>query len=175
MTRPLPSIAHRLAWTLLSSALAWSVAVSAAVWLAVRHEVGELLDDTLQGAAEAMRPSLASDALPARAPPGAPTASDRYAWQVVAYGPDGSVRVLSASTRAPMAAFSPTPAAGFAHSEDWRIFGTALGRDSRMLYVAQSQQEQREAALEVGFSAALASARREARTSPCSGMIGQCW
>ena len=153
--RRLPSIAHRLAWTLLGSALLWSVAVSAAVWLAVRHEVGELLDDTLQGAAEAMRPSFATDALPAR-PPVGPMPSDRYAWQVVAYGPDGGARVLSASTRAPAMPFNATPTAGFAQTGAWRVFGAALGRDGRMLYVAQSQDEQLEAALEVGFSAALA-------------------
>ena len=152
----LPSIAHRLAWTLLGSALLWSVAVSAAVWLAVRHEVGELLDDTLQGAAEAMRPSFDTDVLPASPLHGGPMPSDRYAWQVVRYGPDGSTQVLSASTRAPAAPFNATPTAGFAQTGAWRVFGTALGRDSRMLYVAQSQDEQLEAALEVGFSAALA-------------------
>ena len=48
MTQALPSITRRLARTLLVGAALWSVAVSLAVWLAVRHEVRELLDDTLQ-------------------------------------------------------------------------------------------------------------------------------
>jgi signal transduction histidine kinase len=154
--KPLPSIAARLAWTLLASSLVWSLAVSLAVWLAVRHEVGELLDDTLQGAAEAMRPSFAGEFLPTPPPGAAPMPSDRYAWQVVAHGTDGMARVLAHSTRAPPAPFSATPTAGFVQGSDWRVFGTALGRDGRMLYVAQSRAEQVEASLEVGFSAALA-------------------
>ena len=83
MTQALPSITRRLARTLLAGALLWSVAVSLAVWLAVRHEVRELLDDTLQGAAEAMQATLDDTpdtpqpliAEPARA-------SDRYAWRI---------------------------------------------------------------------------------------------
>jgi len=151
----LPSIAHRLAWTLLGSALLWSVAVSAAVWLTVRHEVSELLDDTLQGAAEAMRPSL-DGALTSPAPPTGPAPSDRYAWQVVGHGADGLAVVLAASARAPQTPLLATPTAGFVHTPDWRIFGTALGPPGRMLYVAQTQDEQLEAALDIGFSAALA-------------------
>lgn len=151
----LPSIAHRLAWTVLGSAVIWSVAVSAAVWLAVRHEVGELLDDTLQGAAEAMRTSV-DNGLPTLLPGTGPAPSNRYAWQVVAHGADGQAVVLAASSRAPSAALAATPTAGFLHTPDWRIFGTALGQPGRMLYVAQTQDEQLEAALEVGFSAALA-------------------
>lgn len=155
MTR-LPSIAGRLAWTLLGSALLWSVAVSLAVWLAVRHEVGELLDDTLQGAAEAMRPSLSGDGLPPAATGQGPAPSDRYAWQVVAHDAQGSAQVLARSTRAPASPLQATPSAGFAETGEWRVFGTALGHDGRMLYVAQSRPEQLEAALEIGFSAALA-------------------
>ncbi len=156
MTR-LPSIAGRLAWTLLGSALLWSVAVSLAVWLAVRHEVGELLDDTLQGAAEAMRPSLVGEGLPPLSPPrNGPAPSDRYAWQVVAHDAQGAAQVLARSTRAPTSPLQPTPTAGFAQTPEWRVFGTALGHDGRMLYVAQSEPEQLEAALEIGFSAALA-------------------
>jgi signal transduction histidine kinase len=152
----LPSIAGRLAWTLLGSALLWSVAVSLAVWLAVRHEVGELLDDTLQGAAEAMRPNLVGDAVPPSAATNGPAPSDRYAWQVVVHDGAGGARVLTRSTRAPAEALQATPSAGFAQTAQWRVFGTALGHDGRMLYVAQSRDEQVEAALEIGFSAALA-------------------
>lgn len=150
----LPSIAGRLARTLLASALLWSLAVSVAVWLAVRHEVGELLDDTLQGAAEAMRPSLEGDLLPTGHT--GPMGSDRYAWQVVSHAGGRPAQVLAHSTRAPEAAFVATPTAGFAELPEWRVFGTALGHDGRMLYVAQSRAEQVEAALDVGFDAALA-------------------
>lgn len=152
----LPSIATRLARTLLASSLLWSLAVSVAVWLAVRHEVGELLDDTLQGAAEAMRPSLEGEVLPQNGVAGGPLGSDRYAWQVVSHAGGGPARVLAHSSRAPEAPFVATPTAGFAHLEEWRLFGTALGHDGRMLYVAQSSAEQVEAALDVGFDAALA-------------------
>lgn len=152
----LPSIATRLARMLLASTLLWSVAVSLAVWLAVRHEVGELLDDTLQGAAEAMRPSLEGDMLPRNGTAGHPPGSDRYAWQVVSHAGGAPARVLAHSSRAPQTAFVATPTAGFVQATDWRVFGTALGHDGRMLYVAQSRAEQLEAALEVGFDAALA-------------------
>ncbi|MCB1995521.1 MAG: HAMP domain-containing histidine kinase [Burkholderiaceae bacterium] len=156
MAPTLPSIARRLAWTLLAAALASSIAVSLAVWLAVRHEVDELLDDTLQGAAEAMRPHLAHE-VPHGAGDGiVDRASNRYAWQVVEHGPDGQARVVQRSSRAPGSALSATPCAGFADRPGWRVFGTAIGRDGRMLYVAQSREEQIEATLEIVMQAALA-------------------
>lgn len=151
----LPSIARRLAWTLLGSALLWSVAVSVAVWLSVREEVGELLDDTLRGAAEAMRPSV-SGPLPLPDLPSGASHSGDYAWQVVEYLPTGRAQLVQASSRAPELPFGPTPAAGFRDAPGWRVFGTAIGHDGRMLYVAQTQTEQREAVLGVAFSAALA-------------------
>ncbi|MCP5270734.1 MAG: HAMP domain-containing histidine kinase [Burkholderiaceae bacterium] len=157
MTSSLPSIARRLAWTLLAAALASSLAVAAAVWLAVRHEVDELLDDTLQGAAEAMRPHLAHEPGNLHAGIGAPErASDRYAWQVVEYGADAMPKVLQRSSRAPVAPLSAAPCAGFADRAGWRVFGTAVGVNGRMLYVAQSREEQMEATLEVVLNAALA-------------------
>ena len=124
MTSSLPSIARRLAWTLLAAALASSLAVAAAVWLAVRHEVDELLDDTLQGAAEAMRPHLAHEPGNLHAGIGAPErASDRYAWQVVEYGADAMPKVLQRSSRAPVAPLSAAPCAGFADRAGLRVAG----------------------------------------------------
>lgn len=166
--KPLPSIVGRLAWSLLASAVVWSIVVSGAVWLAVRHEVGELLDDTLQGAAEALRAEFTHVTLPAAHGPGSPSSgadtgsgagrstSDRYAWQVVQHDPDGQELILALSPQAPRQAFLATPTAGFTQTDRWRVYGTALGHDGRMLYVAQSRAEQVESALEVGFSAALA-------------------
>jgi len=173
MTR-LPSIGARLARALLGSALLWSAAVSLTVWTTVRHEMLEMLDDTLQGTAEALAVTLAATlpggaeaaleggaetALQAGAeptPPAGPAASGRFAWQVVASGPDGRARVLLASTRAPAEPFRATPSAGFGDLADWRVFGAALGGAGQMLYVAQSTDERVEAALDVAFSAALA-------------------
>ncbi|MBX9872015.1 MAG: HAMP domain-containing histidine kinase [Burkholderiaceae bacterium] len=157
MTQASPSITRRLARTLLAGALLWSVAVSLAVWLAVRHEVRELLDDTLQGAAEAMQATLDDTpdtpqpliAEPARA-------SDRYAWQLVDYAGGGAPRLLQASTRAPRQPFSATPLAGFADRPGWRVYGVAVEGSAKVLYVAQSQNEQMEAVWEVVFDAALA-------------------
>jgi signal transduction histidine kinase len=149
----LPSIARRLAWTLLGSAVLWSLAVSAAVWLSVRHEVIELLDNTLKGAAAAMGPSL-SGPLPALIP--VSRASDEYAWQVVEYRPGNVPLLLLASPGAPAEPFAGTPAAGFSDRTHWRVFGSALGRDGRMLYVAQSQEEQDETLFGIVLGAALA-------------------
>ncbi len=171
---PLPSIARRLAWTLLAAALASSIAVSLAVWLAVRQEINELFDDTLQGAAEAMQPPMDLAALnPGRlittetgtdttttttttTTHTRPGASARYVWQLVEHGPGGRPRVLQRSSRAPAVALSATPCAGFANRPGWRVFGTAIGHDGRMLYVAQAQDEQVEATLEIVLNAAMA-------------------
>ncbi len=157
MSTALPSIARRLSWTLLAAALASSLAVAAAVWLAVRQEVDELLDDTLQGAAEAMRPHLSHEPGGLLADAAATErASNRYAWQVVEYGHDATPRVLQRSSRAPSEPLGATPSAGFADRTGWRVFGTAVGEGGRMLYVAQSREEQVEATLEVVLHAALA-------------------
>lgn len=157
MTQALPSIGRRLARTLLAGAVLWSVAVSLAVWLAVRHEVRELLDDTLQGAAEAMQATLddSPDAMgPLIVVPA--QASDRYAWQLVDYAAGPVPRLLQASSSAPVQAFHATPVPGFADQPGWRVYGAPVGDDGRMLYVAQSQGEQMEAVWEVVFNAALA-------------------
>ena len=53
-----PSIRTRLTRALLVSSVLWIVAVAAAVWLTVHDEVDELLDDTLQAAAEGLRGPL---------------------------------------------------------------------------------------------------------------------
>lgn len=163
---PLPSIARRLAWTLLVAAVASSIAVSLAVWLAVRQEINELFDDTLQGAAEAMLPHMSVGVgvdvgvdvglSPLIGTDTGPQASASYAWQLVEHGPDGRPRLLQRSSRAPAAALSATPSAGFANRPGWRVFGTAIGHSGRMLYVAQSQDEQVEATLEIVLNAALA-------------------
>lgn len=154
---PLPSIRDRLSRALLGWSAVWGVAVAAAIMLAVPHEVDELLDDTLEASADvlAVLLTLSADVFPAdgvraagRVVPAAST--NRFAWQVV--GPEG---VLLSSPSAPPAPLRATPTPGFTDTRDWRVFGTALGDDGRMLYVAQTMDERREAQFEVGLGAAL--------------------
>lgn len=154
---PLPSIRDRLSRALLGWSAVWGVAVATAIMLAVPHEVDELLDDTLEASADVLAVLLAlnADVFPTdgvRAAGRAVSAgsSKRFAWQVV--GPEG---VLLSSPRAPPAPLRATPTPGFTDTRDWRVFGTALGDDGRMLYVAQTMDERREAQFEVGLGAAL--------------------
>ena len=158
MTR-LPSIGERLMRALLLWAALWGAVLAGAGWLAVSHEVDELLDDTLQAAAEGLVLPLRSfDESAAAAPAEAATAgaapSGRYVWQLVAY--DGGARVLHASSRAPAAPLRATPAAGYSDLPDWRVYGTPVGQGGRMLYVAQTLDERIEAQLEVVLALALA-------------------
>ena len=72
----------------------WGVALALAVWLAVDHEVDELLDDTLHDAAQVLGSLLIDEEVlrHARDLPGEPLRSssrgssilgDRFAWQLV--------------------------------------------------------------------------------------------
>jgi signal transduction histidine kinase len=156
-TKP-ASMRRRLSRTLVAWSLLWSVGVSAAVWLAAQHELKELLDQTLADTASLMAPAFAGDlaAIPWQAPPeGAATTPDEghnFAWQVVSA--DG--KVLRRSLLAPAEAFLPSAVTGFSDSVAWRIYGLALGREGRVLYVAQTSAERFEAMAEVALSAVLA-------------------
>lgn len=161
--RPLSSIRQRLTRALLGWSVLWSVSVSVAVWLAVQHEVDELLDDTLRAAAEILSSSLPTMDDPPPATTGRDAAtqaarrpSSRFTWQVVAYGPGAGAQVVLGSSRSPTRPLHLTPSAGFANAPGWRVFGVPLAGGGRLLYVAQSQLERREAQREVAFSAALA-------------------
>ncbi|MFP5400123.1 MAG: sensor histidine kinase [Gammaproteobacteria bacterium] len=156
----LPSIRRRLADALLWWSLAWSVAVAAAVWLAARHEVDELLDDTLRASAEVLGAMLAGT--PAATPPAA-QAGGRFAWQVV--DAQGGVRARSA--QAPEQPLHATPSAGFSDTADWRVFGAPLGGDGRMLYVAQTRAERVEAHTEVVLGAVT--------SALAIGLLGHLW
>jgi signal transduction histidine kinase len=147
----LPSIRSRLTRLLVLVALLWGIAVSVAVWLAVRQEVDELLDETLQASAEVLARLLELESAEAMAKAAAtlsPSAgeNDHFAWQVV--GPQN--RVLLRSTRAPTGAWLPLPTAGFVDATSgWRLYGQRLSDGGRMLYVAQTREERREAQTEV--------------------------
>lgn len=152
----LPSIRRRLSRTLLATALAWGLAVSLLVWLAVRHEVNELLDDTLRASSEVLAGLLQSEAdvLARRGPvvPPGPSVNVHFAWQLVGPGE----RVVLRSSLAPAAAFAAAPRSGFfSGGADWRVYGVRFD-DTRTLYVAQTRDERREALAEVSLSSVLA-------------------
>jgi hypothetical protein len=148
-----------LTGVLLVSSLLWIIAVAAAVWLTVHDEVDELLDDTLQAAAEGLRGPLS---LPLAVAPAAasatpaPNGSGRFAWQVVDHLAAGEARMVAASALAPAAPLRRVPSGGFSDSEEWRVFGIPLADGGRWLYVAQTHAERQEALAETALSAALA-------------------
>ena len=177
--KPAGSIRARLLRTQLLWSLLWGLALVGAIWLAVQHEVDELLDDTLRSAAEGLIGPMVEPVLAARAAAGGASASasaadaalaaaaggPRFVWQLVAPGP---MPVLLASARgAPAQALHTTPQAGFADVQAWRVYGLALGHDGHMLYVAQARDDRTEAKLELLFAAALASLPM--------GMLGLLW
>ena len=162
--RPAPSIRARIANALVLWSVLWSVAVGAAVWLAARHEVLELLDDTLRASAHVLRGLLVV------APGGAAATgavrsdgAEYFAWQVV----DARGAVLQHSSLAPAEPLRATPAAGFSDAPDWRIFGLALDADGRMLYVAQTRDERLEAQVDVAMSSVL--------SALAIGLLGHLW
>ena len=164
------SIRGRLLRTQLLWSLLWGLALAGAVWLAVQSEVEELLDDTLQSAAEGLIGPMLEPLL-AVAPvagvvtapltpltpltPGTANAGQRFVWQLVGRGPGAPL--LASAQGAPVQALHSTPSAGFADLPDWRVYGHSLGRDGHMLYVAQSRAERNEVKLEVVFTILLAS------------------
>jgi len=155
----LPSIASRLSRAVLVSALLWSLAVSAAVWLAVRHEMLELLDETLISAATVIAGPLGVGQLPSATSPAASWpgshAENHFVWQLVVNDPEGHAHVRTGSPEAPSVALLPTPTAGLVDTADWRVAGMALG-GGRMLYVAQANDERDEATFDVALNAAFA-------------------
>lgn len=164
MTRP-PSMRERLGWMLLTWSLVWSAGVAVAVWLAARHEVNELLDDGLIAAAEVLSGLITrpGGGLGASPPPARSGRSDRFAWQVV----DADARVALRSHDAPETALHSGTTAGFSNTPRWRVYALPLGADGRMLYVAQTREERREAQVEVAMSAVLAAL--------AIGLLGQVW
>ena len=147
----------------LRTQLAWSVlsglALAVAVWLTVQGEVEELLDDSLNSAAELLiGPMLETLPLSGHQPASGSTeprgAGPRFVWQLVRHDPVASV--LAGAAAAPRLPLVGTPAAGFTNVPGWRVYGRALGEDGRMLYVAQSHAERAEIKLEVIMTVLLA-------------------
>ncbi len=135
---PLPSIRQRLSRVLLVISLVWGVAVSVVLWLAVRHEVDELLDNTLQESAEILYGliSFNVDLLPLQGGGSMPAPShiEQTVWQIV----DSKNSVLLRSHQAPTRPLVAQRTTGFSSSaHDWRVYGISLDEKGRILYVAQ--------------------------------------
>lgn len=161
------SIRGRLANALLFWSLMWSVGVTLAVGLSARHEVDELLDETLQSTAAVLGQALAPSVGAAAPSEMAPQGDAPFAWQLVAA--DGLV--LRRSSNAPPTSLQRAATAGFSTTADWRVHGSALpsadGSNGRMLYVAHQLAERHEAEFEVFVSAGLAALS--------IGLLGHLW
>ncbi|KPF69329.1 hypothetical protein IP84_05450 [beta proteobacterium AAP99] len=145
-------------------ALLVSATVGLAVWLAVQGEVHELLDDSLQSSSRVLAVLLADERTLTdptlqlrldKATDGIDE-SGRFAWQVVEYAGAGPARVLAHSSAAPHEPYRATSTAGFFDVGLWRIHGSTLGHEGRMLYVAQTHAERVEAQTEIALNTGLA-------------------
>ena len=147
-----PSILGRLSLNVIIIAAIWSLAVTAAVWTVVRHEIDELLDNTLEESAQIIHALLAYrltlspvDGTEQVTMP-APAHIERLIWQVV----DAGNKTVMRSHDAPDTPLLATRTAGFADVGDqWRVMTMPLsGRQSWTLHVAQDAEERREASIE---------------------------
>ena len=147
-----PSIRSRLSRSVIVIALVWSIAVTAAVWTVIRHEIDELLDNTLQESAQIIF-ALISYRLehwpeegsgPVSMP--APKHVERLIWQLA----DADNRVVLRSHNAPETVLLKTRNAGFGDvGDDWRVITMPLpGGHGWILHVAQDADERREASIE---------------------------
>jgi len=151
--KPLPSIRRRLSRALVVVSLAWSVAVAAVVGWVVRHEMDELMDDTLRESAQILDGLLSSQAsqLPLR--PGgvmpAPPHKEDLVWQIV----DTHQQVLLRSHQAPAQPLADAATRGFTSAGDgWRVHAEAMapgpGTAGLVLLVAQRNSERNEAVVD---------------------------
>ena len=153
------SIGGRLARSLVLWAVLWCAALGAAVWVIVQEEVAELLDDTLQSAAEGLIGPLAlglTEPVEPSTLARAPKTSGRFTWQLV--GHQGRTQLAASARGAPVAPLHDTPKPGFSDVPGWRVYGQATGRDGQMLYVAQTTEERAEAGTRIALAALFAGA-----------------
>jgi signal transduction histidine kinase len=161
-----PSIRARLANALLGWSLLCALGLALAVGLTARHEVDELLDETLQSTSTVLARALTVfDAAGANGAAVIPTGGEgELAWQVV--GAEG--QVLRRSANAPAAALVPPGSVGLHRTSDWRVHAVALGgADGRMLIVAHTLEERAEARGDVILSGVLAALS--------IGLLGYLW
>ncbi|AWI81737.1 MAG: two-component sensor histidine kinase [Betaproteobacteria bacterium HGW-Betaproteobacteria-13] len=156
-----PSIRSRLSRSVIVIALAWSIAVTVAVWTVIRHEIDELLDNTLQESAQIIFALISyrlehwpvDGEAPASMP--APKHVERLIWQLA----DADNKVVLRSHNAPETALLSTRSAGFGDvGDEWRIITMLLpGEHGWILHVAQDAEERREASIEAAqYTAAVA-------------------
>jgi signal transduction histidine kinase len=156
---PSPSIGGRLARSLVLWSVLWCAALGAAVWVIVQEEVDELLDDSLQSAAEGLIGPLAlglTEPVEPSTLARAPKTSGRFTWQLV--GHQGRTQLAASARGAPVAPLHDTPKPGFSDVPGWRVYGQATGRDGQMLYVAQTTEERAEAGTRIALAALFAGA-----------------
>ncbi len=92
------------------------------------------------------------------------TGEGQFAWQLVSA--DG--RVLRRSANAPVAPLLANGGvAGFSVAADWRVYGSATGREGQRVYVAHTAAERQEAQREVVLGAVLAALS--------IGLLGYVW
>jgi len=120
--------------------MGWLLLLALTVSWAVKHEIDDLMDETLREASEVMFGVLTAAqlthgetlALPEVLP--APAHDERMVWQIV----DAQGRVERRSHKAPAAALSTRSAVGlFDAAGQWRVHGMRLSPQGRTLYVAQ--------------------------------------
>ena len=154
-----PSIGGRLGRSLVLWAALWCAVLGAAAWVIVQEEVDELLDDSLQSAAEGLVGPLAlgltedGDASTVR--PASKT-SGRFTWQLVSH--QGQARLVASARGAPVTPLHDTPKPGFSDVPGWRVYGQATGRDGQMVYVAQTTEERVEASTGIALATLFAGA-----------------
>lgn len=151
MAEPRASILARLSRLLVGVSLVWGIGVAVVVSAVIHHEVDEIMDATLRESSQILHDLLRSHAtlLPlgdAHAQP-APPHKEELVWQLV--GPAGEV--LLRSHRAPITALADPARQGLSDSEvqgAWRVLTSPFDEQGRVLMVAQTGDERREAKLE---------------------------
>ena len=162
------SIRRRMVAALLWCSVLLGVFAPLMVVLTIRHEINELLDDTLRASAQALSgvvQTMAEARIPrgdgAVLPPGGVTVKPtgdyvrgRFAWQLI----DAAGVVLLHSPQAPAAALVERQTLGFSEADSgWRVLGVAIGDQGQTLYVAQTLEERTEALTEAALNTMLAS------------------
>lgn len=151
-TTKAPSIRSRLVLSLLWISIAFGLLTAVVVWYVIAHEMGEFMDQELQGAAKIFRSAMAHQPKPLAThdEDGTHFAYEKHlVWQVV---DTATGNVTGHSHRAPPHALLTTPSAQPVWTPDgqWRAFASALSQDPRqLLVVAQSRAERNEVREEV--------------------------
>lgn len=143
-----PSIHGRVIQALLLITLVWGVLIAAVMWLVIRHEIDELMDQGLRESAEIIYNVF--DSMPeqiniVRPKSGRFEREDILIWQVVE---TNTGALLSRSSKAPNKALQAQLSSEltFTDSQEWRVITIPFQKNpSRFLLVAQSGLERNEA------------------------------